>query len=367
MAIALLVLAAILVALVLLYRNIRPALGGKPSAESLARIRSSKQRRDGVFAYPLPTRMLSGGKDQLSILRDFVKGNPQAVPDRPLAVVPYAPAPAPERAASVRVTWFGHSAVMLEFGETAVFLDPMLGRGPSPVPAVGGQRFKGTSPIDLQAIPRLEAVVLSHDHYDHLDYPTILQLKEKTRTFIVPLGVAAHLERWGVPREAIRECDWSDAVAVQGLTLTCEPARHFSGRGLFGRNQTLWCSWVIEGMGKRIFFSGDSGYGPHFRDIGDKHGPFDLTLMECGQYDRRWADIHMLPEETVQAHRDVRGAVLLPIHWGAFKLALHDWTDPVDRLLRAASADGVVAITPRIGETVKLGQGAAPAEPWWQE
>ncbi|PLT48032.1 Outer membrane protein romA [Paenibacillus pasadenensis] len=357
---------AIAAALILVYLWVRPALGGKPSAESRARIRRSKQYRDGVFAYPLPTPMIEDWKEQLSILGDFIKGTPQAVPDRPLAVERYVPAPAEERGASARVTWFGHSAVLLELGERTVFLDPMLGRAPSPVPFVGGQRFKGSPPLDLQALPWLDAVVLSHDHYDHLDYPTILQLKEKTGTFIVPLGVAAHLERWGVAREAIRECDWSESVTLQGLTLTCAAARHFSGRGLFGRNSTLWCSWVIEGMGRRIFFSGDSGYGPHFRDIGETYGPFDLTLMECGQYDRRWANIHMLPEETVQAHQDVKGGLLVPIHWGAFRLAMHAWTDPVERLLQAASVQGVAVCTPRIGETVKLGQGEPPATPWWR-
>ncbi|MGN7457195.1 MBL fold metallo-hydrolase [Paenibacillus pasadenensis] len=358
--------AALAAALTLAYLYIRPALGGKPSPESRERIRRSKQYRDGVFAYPLPTPMLSGWKDQVSILGEFLKGTPQAVPDRPLDVERYSPASAAERENAVRVTWFGHSAVLLELGDMTVFLDPMLGRAPSPVPMIGGQRFKGSSPVDLERLPRLDAVVLSHDHYDHLDYPTILRLKEKTGMFIVPLGVAAHLERWGVAREAIRECDWSEAVKLNGLTLTCAAARHFSGRGLLSRNSTLWCSWVIEGQGRRIFFSGDSGYGPHFREIGETYGPFDLTLMECGQYDRRWASIHMLPEETVQAHRDVRGSLLLPIHWGAFRLALHAWTDPVERLLRAASVDGVAVCTPRIGETVTLGKAEPPATPWWR-
>lgn len=366
MAIGIGLLVALVVAILFIYMYVRPAFGGKPSAESLQRMRSSKQYREGVFAYPIPTPMLSDWKEQCSVLIDFIKGNPQGIPDRPMAVEPYVPATAAEREAGVRVTWFGHSAVLLELGEMTIFMDPMLGPSPSPVPFIGGKRFKGPSPVDLEALPRLDAVVFSHDHYDHLDYPTIRRLKEKTDVFIVPLGVAAHLERWGVAREAIRECDWSDAVTLKGLTLTCAAARHFSGRGLSGRNSTLWCSWVIEGMGRRIFFSGDSGYGPHFREIGEMYGPFDLTLMECGQYDRRWSNIHMMPEETVQAHLDVKGGVLLPIHWGAFRLALHDWTDPVERMLSAASREGVVVCTPRIGETVRLGQGELAASPWWR-
>ncbi|MNC27019.1 Beta-lactamase superfamily domain protein [compost metagenome] len=184
--------------------------------------------------------------------------------------------------------------------------------------------------------------------------------------FIVPLGVGAHLKRWGISGERIREFDWWDEISFAGLTLTSAPARHFSGRSLLDRNTTLWCSWIIQGGHAKIFFSGDSGYGPHFAAIGQKYGPFDLTLMECGQYDPRWADIHMMPEQTVQAQIDLQGKLMIPIHWGAFTLAMHDWTDPVERVLRAAKQHGLRLATPRIGEPVHVGAKTYPSSPWWR-
>jgi len=212
----------------------------------------------------------------------------------------------------------------------------------------------------------IDAVLLSHDHYDHLDYGSIVKLRNKVKHFFVPLGVGAHLARWGVDPTKISEHDWWDEVQFEGLTLASTPARHFSGRSLKDRDTTLWCSWVIVGPEARVFFSGDSGYGPHFAEIGEKYGPFDLTLIECGQYDARWAAIHMLPEESVQAHLDVQGKVMMIVHWAAFTLGLHDWTDPVERVSKAAEAQNIRFSTPKIGETVIIGAAEYPASIWWK-
>ncbi|MBD2843865.1 MBL fold metallo-hydrolase [Paenibacillus sp. IB182496] len=271
------------------------------------------------------------------------------------------------RSGAARVTWFGHSALLVELDGKTLLLDPMLGRAPSPVPWVGGRRYSAGLPAEPEQLPPIDAVILSHDHYDHLDYGTIRKLRHKVKHYYVPLGVGAHLRRWGVAEARITELDWWQEADADGLRLACTPAQHFSGRSLTDRGRTLWCSWVIAGAEQRLFFSGDSGYGAHFREIGERYGPFDLTMMECGQYDPRWADIHMLPEQTVQAQLDVRGKAMIPVHWGAFTLALHSWTDPVERVLRAAAEHELAVATPRIGETVEAGAEAYPMTPWWIE
>jgi L-ascorbate metabolism protein UlaG (beta-lactamase superfamily) len=232
---------------------------------------------------------------------------------------------------------------------------------------IGSKRYSVTLPIEPEHLPPIDAVILSHDHYDHLDYHSIQKLKDKVGKFIVPFGVGSHLVRWGVHPAKISEYDWWSELELDGLKLVCTPARHFSGRSLFNRDSTLWCSWVIMGQQTRIFYGGDSGYAPHFKEIGEKYGPFDLTFMECGQYDERWPAIHMMPEETVQAHIDVLGKLMIPIHWSAFTMALHDWTDPIERVTKAAKERNVNISTPRIGEAVNVGSAEYPASVWWNK
>ncbi|MEK0313429.1 MBL fold metallo-hydrolase [Cohnella sp. 56] len=364
------VLAALLLAAtVYAVTTFDPVFGAHAYRDAGHRLHRSLHFREGKFRNLIPTSMVSSTADKLSMLRDFVKRRPNArpAPGR-VPVVQLDTAQLGGRPDQLRVTWLGHSAALLEIGGRVLLLDPMLGRAPSPFPRFGGKRYADSAPFEIAALPPIDAVIFSHDHYDHLDYGTIRTLHPKVGRFIVPLGVGAHLRRWGVDEERIEEHDWYETFDWAGFRLACMPARHFSGRGLTGRDATLWCSWIIEGGGHKVFFSGDSGYGPHFADIGERFGPFDLTLVECGQYDPRWAAIHMTPEETVQAHIDVRGAVLLPIHWGAFTLALHDWNDPIRRASAEAAKRGVRLIAPRIGETVTVDEaepGASPA--WWSD
>lgn len=233
-----------------------------------------------------------------------------------------------------RITWFGHSAVLLEIDGKRLMLDPMLGMSPSPV-SFFSKRFNEALPLDIKDIPPLDAVLISHDHFDHLGYSTILQLKDKTKHFFTPLGVASHLRKWGVEENKITELDWWNKIEFNGLQLVCTSSQHFSGRN-FKRNQTLWCSWVIKGKSEKLFFSGDSGYFEGFKEIGERFGPFDLCMLECGQYNELWKEIHMLPEQTVQANIDLKGKMLMPIHWGAFSLSLHKWNEPVERLTKYA-------------------------------
>lgn len=265
-----------------------------------------------------------------------------------------------------KAAWFGHSTVLLTVDGKKLLLDPTFAGSPSPFPLIGGKRFSGVLPVDPKALPDIDVVMVSHDHYDHLDYNSVMLLKEKTSLFCVPAGVGKRLADWGVAREKIREFTWWQESELAGLTLVCTPARHFSGRGLRDRNTTTWCSWTVIGRRSRVFYSGDGGYGPHFSAIGEKYGPFDLTFMECGQYDIRWADIHMLPEETAQAHCDLRGKMLVPVHWAAFSLAFHSWTDPIERVMQAARERKIVLATPMIGETVTIGAGEYPRSTWWK-
>ncbi|MEO2259301.1 MBL fold metallo-hydrolase [Paenibacillus amylolyticus] len=314
----------------------------------------------------LPTSAGMNFKSLISILRDSMRGN---VERRPSGTMPMEICELAEifsASDNPQVTWFGHSAFLLEIEGHRLLFDPMLSNRPSPVSWVGTKRYSTNLPIQPEDFPTLDAIIISHDHYDHLDYDSIRRLKDKTKRFIVPLGVRRRLIQLGVPSEQITEHNWWDELSFKGLTLACTPARHFSGRGLFDRNSTLWCSWVIAGQHTKVFFSGDSGYGPHFKEIGSKYGPFDLTLMECGQYDERWSNIHMMPEETVQAHLDVGGKLLIPIHWAAFTLAYHAWNEPVERITKAAHALQVKIATPKIGEKVVLHTEKYPTHPWWR-
>lgn len=362
----LLIVVAIIV-VVFLVINYYPTFGGKASKEKRRSFEQSRNYRDGKFRNQITTEMDSGFANTLSIARDFIKGNPNAKPSSPLPMGTVEhPGNQQQDGNQAKVTWFGHSALMVEVDGKVLLLDPMLGQVSSPFPPIGTKRYSTTLPIEIEQLPVIDAVLFSHDHYDHLDYGTIKKIKDKVKHFFVPLGVGSHLERWGVDPSRITEHDWWDESEFHGLIFACTPSRHFSGRNLTDRDSTLWCSWVIEGQDAKVYFSGDSGYGPHFAEIGEAYGPFDITLMECGQYDGRWAAIHMMPEETVQAHVDLQGKVMIPIHWAGFTLSLHDWYEPVERAMKAAQEQGVRMTTPKIGETVVVESAEHPVAAWWR-
>ncbi|MCA1065058.1 MBL fold metallo-hydrolase [Rossellomorea sp. AcN35-11] len=356
--ISLIITLIMIAVLVTLYH---PAFGKKPSVE---RVQSSPQHSQGAFTNAIPTSMDTSFSSSLTMIRDLMKRNTNRKPKGDIQRVSFPSFQHPHPVTNV--TWFGHSASMVELDGKRLLLDPMFGRAPSPFPWLGGKRYSKDLPFQLEELPSIDAVILSHDHYDHLDYGTIKKLRSKVNRFFVPLGVGSHLEKWGIDPGHITELDWWDEVEWSGLTLACTPARHFSGRSLHDRNATLWCSWCLIGNASRLFFSGDSGYGPHFKEIGRVYGPFDLSLMECGQYDSRWAPIHMCPEETVQAHLDVKGRWLLPIHWGAFTLSFHEWTDPIKRVTKSGREHGIQVVTPKIGETFLVEGDSPPSSSWWE-
>lgn len=258
----------------------------------------------------------------------------------------------------------GHSTVLIKLAGKFWITDPVFTERASPFSFAGPQRFH-PSPIALDQLPPLEAVILSHDHYDHLDKATVLALATHSRWFLTPLGVGDRLQAWGIPAAKIRQLDWWQSTQLDAVTFTATPAQHFSGRSLSDRNRTLWASWVIAAPQAKLFFSGDSGYFDGFKAIGERFGPFDLTLIENGAYDQAWAGVHMQPEQSLQAHRDLRGKWLVPIHNGSFDLALHAWREPLERISALAKAQHVNISTPRFGERLSI-RAPHPLSAWWR-
>src|SRR3954469_4701076 len=319
----------------------------------------SRHASDGLFHNTLPDEILNRGA-LLAVVRAMAS---RGTTGRPGGAIPLVADPAPTTPAPLALTWYGHSSVLLEVDGHRVLADPVWGERVSPSPTIGPRRLH-PAPVPLSALPPVDAVVISHDHYDHLDLPTVRALlSTQSAPFVVPLGIGAHLRGWGVPEDRIVELDWNGATTIAGLTLTCTEARHFSGRS-FARDTTLWSSWVVTGPQHRVFFGGDTGYTPAFAGIGAQLGPFDLTVLPIGAYSDHWPLIHMTPEEAVQAHGDLGGRVLMPIHWATFNLAFHRWAEPAQRLLAAADARGVQVVVPRPGERVDV-LAPPPLRDWW--
>ena len=333
--------------------GLRRSLGARPLEHV------SPQFHDGAFHNREPLRDVeSVGSGSMAI--DFAT---KGTIGRPTAPVPLARPSWGTAAGACAATWLGHSTVVLEIGGKWVLADPVWSERVSPSATIGPRR-QHPVPAPLADLPRLDAVLISHDHYDHLDLATIEELtRTQTAPFVVPLGVGSHLRAWGVPEERIVELDWGQSVDLDGLVLTCTEARHFSGR-LFTANPTLWSSWLVEAGGRRVFFGGDSGYTQAFAELGRRHGPFDLTILPIGAYDARWPDVHMDPAEAVRTHLDLRGGVMLPIHWATFDLAFHTWAAPADWARLEADAHDVSLAQPRPGERVEV-DGDLPTATWW--
>ncbi|MFF3617091.1 MBL fold metallo-hydrolase [Streptomyces sp. NPDC002580] len=343
-------------------RGVRRTRGAPVAGDRAERIRRSPQYRDGAFRNRIPTTTLEPGTT-LDSTRAWATGRRQR---RPAGPVPVTAPPTAERLppGGLHITWHGHSSALVEIEGARILTDPVFSDRCSPAPLPGPRRLH-PSPVPVTELPPLDAVVISHDHYDHLDAPTVRALtRSQTAPFVVPLGVGAHLERWNVPAARIVELDWDESVTVNGVRLTATEARHYSGRGLT-RDRTLWASWVLAGENRRVFYSGDSGYFPGYAEIGSAYGPFDVTLMQIGAYGDAWAEIHMTPEQALTAHHDVRGDLLIPLHWATFDLALHSWAEPADRIQHAARTSGTRLAVPRPGQRV---DADAPPEVdgWWQ-
>ncbi len=360
MAIFLMVIVAFTIAVYIFMQQ--PVFGADPSGERLARVQQSPNYKDGSFQNLSPTPVQSPEFSFWKLLGNYL--NPPAGRE-PGNTLPSMKTDLKNLGDTQPVLiWFGHSSYFIRIQGKNILVDPVFSGNASPI-SLFGKNYPGSNGYTVDDFPDLDMVLITHDHYDHLDYQTIVKLKSKAKHFHASLGVGAHLERWGIDPDHITEFDWWESKMIfDSIELIATPARHFSGRS-FTRGKTLWASYIIKTPQHKLFLGGDSGYDTHFKEIGDKYGPFDLALLECGQYNVMWPYIHMMPEEVVTAATDLKAEVLMPVHWGKFTLALHPWTEPIDRVTAAASAVNLPYTTPKIGEPVVINQ-SYPASMWWK-
>ncbi|MFC6268148.1 MBL fold metallo-hydrolase [Frigoriflavimonas asaccharolytica] len=361
-----LIIIGLLVLAYLAFTTFYPSFGADISKEKQLTYQNSAQYKDGKFNNTKAVPKELSFKEKLDVAYYFFTTKVEnGRPKEDLKVQKIDSIDVADYKGEARLVWFGHSAFLLQIDGKTILLDPMFGKVAAPHPLLGADRFNSEMPIAIEKLPFIDAVIFSHDHYDHLDYETVMKIKDKTKHFYTPLGVGEHLKAWGIPASKISELDWWQEIKFETLTLACTPAQHFSGRKLNNGQSTLWSSWVIQSKEENLFFSGDSGYAPHFKEIGNKYGPFDLALMECGQYNDKWSDIHMMPEETAQAGMDVRAKKIMPIHWGGFKLAMHDWKDPIKRVQAKAKQFNLEVITPKIGQEILVKEKKSYSN-WWE-
>jgi len=349
-------------AIIIFLFMLQPSFGKLPTGERQKRIENSSHYKNGSFQNLENTKLLTEDASYIKMVTKFFSSDTIREPARALPSIK-------TNLSSITgdkptIVWFGHSTYFICIGGKKILVDPVFSERASPVQYAGSKSYPGTMIYTPEDFPPLDLVIISHDHYDHLDYNTILKLKDKTKLFCVPLGVGQHLAHWNVESKNIREFDWWESdTLLNDIELTATPARHFSGRG-FSRNKTLWASFVLKLYGYSIFIGGDSGYSSAFKAIGDKYGPFDLAMLECGQYDLQWPEIHMMPEETVQASIDLKAKAFLPVHWAKFTLALHPWRDPIQRAVKHAKSINVDITTPLIGQAFVFNEDL-PRTTWW--
>lgn len=335
-------------------------MGKNPSGKRLEKIRQSANYRNKAFQNLSPTEQLSKDSSFLKMSKEFFNKSKNVEPPK---AIPFVKTDLKNISSNEpSIVWFGHSSYFIRVNGKNILVDPVFSGNASPFSFML-KAFKGANEYTVDDLPAIDLLLLTHDHYDHLDYKTITQLAPKVKQVFCGLGVGSHLEYWGLKESSITELDWWDQHDVDGMELIAAPARHYTGRGVT-RSQMLWCSFILKTNTHRFYLGGDSGYDTHFKNIGEKHGPFDIALLECGQYNTAWPNIHMMPEETVQASIDLKANVLFPIHWAKFALAMHDWDEPIRRVLKKAEELNVNLVTPKIGEPVSLSQTYTNTS-WW--
>jgi L-ascorbate metabolism protein UlaG (beta-lactamase superfamily) len=356
------ILILIIVGGVILFINGAP-FGSLPSLTDLNEIQQLPYFCNGQIQNLSLTPSLSEGVGFFSVLKEFLFNKSKKN---------FPPAPLPSKKTDLRqldlnkniLVWFGHSSYFMQIGGKRILVDPVFSGNASPL-RFTTKSFAGSDIYSVSDIPEIDYLFITHDHWDHLDYRTILQLKTKVRKIIMGMGVGAHLIFWGFDKKIVTEMAWDDNISPEaGFSITAVTARHFSGRGL-QRNKSQWSSFILTTMNKKIFIGGDSGYGSHFAEIGKRCGPFDLAILEDGQYNRNWKYIHMMPEETVQAAIDLKAKKLLPVHWAKFALSLHSWDEPIIRIKKEADARNVYLLHPMIGESVNLDADQIFTS-WWE-
>jgi len=335
-----------------------PEFGGNPLKERGDILRNSSNFRDDHFHNTVKKRDYNFWVN----IKDMM-GDQKRIPPAPFPLV--KPKFSKAIPSGLRAVWFGHASVLVEIDGYRIFFDPILSDAAFPVKAVAPKRMN-PSPLKLEELPKIDAVIITHDHFDHLDMKTVQYLNKHGAHFYVGLGVGAHLEKWKIKPNKINELDWGDSINFKDLTINCTEARHYSGRKSVS-NDSLWTSWVVKGPKHSVFHSGDSGYSPHFTKIGKRFPGIDLSLIKVGDYgiDLGWQDIHMIPENSVKSHKDIGAKVMLPIHWGVFQLSYHAWDEPIERTLASAKKNNIKIVTPKIGETFNYGN-PIKNELWWR-
>ncbi|MCD6018575.1 MAG: putative Zn-dependent hydrolase of beta-lactamase fold protein [Bacteroidetes bacterium] len=336
-------------------------LGKNPSGKRLDIIRKSPNYKSDVFQNLSPTDAIAKDSSFLKTVRAFLNKSKRVEPD---SVLPFIKTDL-NRLDSIEPTivWFGHSSYLIRINGKNILIDPVFCGNASPFSFMI-KAFKGTNEYSDDDMPDIDLLLLTHDHYDHMDYKTLCKLKSKIKKVYCPLGIGSHLEHWGYENSLITELDWWDSESFENdIEITAAPARHYTGRSIV-RSKMLWCSFILKTKTHALYLGGDSGYDHHFKTIGEKFGPFDIALLEAGQYNASWPQIHMTPEETVQASIDLNAKVLFPIHWGKFALAMHDWDEPIKRVVRKADELQVKVVTPRIGQSFVVG-GENTGDFWW--
>ncbi|WP_421799319.1 MBL fold metallo-hydrolase [Haliscomenobacter sp.] len=354
---------ALFIGLVVLYLQL-PQFGKAPSGERLQRIKQSPHYKETAFANEEATGTFSEGHTFGGVLYSFLfEKKPDQMPKErvPSTFTDLHQLPADVDA----LVWFGHSSYFLQVGGIKFLIDPVFSGNASPISG-SNQAFKGSDIYAVKDMPALDYLLITHDHYDHLDYPTVKALQDKVQMVICGLGVGSHLERWGYPADRIIEKDWYESLTLgKGMTLHTLPTRHFSGR-TFRRNNTLWLSFLLESPNGKFYLGGDSGYGEHFAKIGDQFGPIDLAILENGQYNPAWHEIHCFPEETLKAAKALKAKRLMPVHSSKFALAMHPWYEPLTEITRLDSGYDVPLVTPMIGECVNLQESGQVFQEWWK-
>ncbi len=332
--------------------------------DRMNRLQASPQYKDGEFVNPIDAPIMAEGSTWNYINKRFFaeRIDPEPIGALPLKTVLRSDWTNMD-SEKLFFAWLGHSSILIAVDGKMVLVDPVLENRASPYTWVGPKRFH-PAPVAVEGLPPIDVVVITHDHYDHLEEPTIKRLDSKSGQFLVPLGIGELIEDWGIAPEKVVELDWWEHHKFGTLKFTATPAVHYARRGMFDGNERLWCSWSVQGQNSRLFISGDSGYFDEFKKIGEKLGPFEVTFLKVGSYDDMWKQIHMLPEEAVQQHQDLRGDIMVPLHWATFDLALHPWYEPIERTLTAARETDVQVITPIIGEQVNINQ-LPESNPWW--
>ena len=337
--------------------------GKLPAGKQLDRLKQSPHYQNGAFKNLSATPVMAEDSSFWKTLKAYLKKPKDCTPPQKIPSVKTLLTEWPEKPGVEPVLiWFGHSSYFLRINGLNILVDPVFSGNAAPLSFMV-KAYPGSNDYQPADFPEIDLLIQTHDHYDHLDYLTLQRLKPKIKNIITGLGVGAHLEYWGFNRNIITELDWWENKSFGGLEFTATPARHFSGRGV-QRGKTLWTSFILKSNKHQLYLGGDSGYDSHFKEIGKMHGPFDLAILECGQYNEHWPHIHMMPEETVQAGVDLGARLLLPVHWSKFTLSLHPWNEPIKRLVKKAGELQLPVTTPMIGEPVNL-SSAYPSTVWW--